>query len=251
MANSRPPGFLLAVAAGALLVPAGRAAAGEVRGVVAAVDPAKKELRVDGRGAARGTTLTFSLDDKTLVLFGPDRATPADLPVGRRVRVEFEEGPGGRRVARVVRAIGRRPVSRTAAAGPTPAPAAAGDVVTGVLQRVARTDREVVVIGPGAKGPETETTVAVTEGAKVFKDGKPASLEALKEGDPAAIRVERKGGRATALEVQAGPGAALSASPAPERRPVIPRLRQALHIADEVLRQLDPEDAGRDGPKKP
>jgi hypothetical protein len=241
---------LLAVAAGALLVPAGGAAAGEARGVVAAVDPAKKELRVDGRGADRGTTLTFTLDDKTLVLFGPDKAAPADLPVGRRVRVEFEEGPDGRRVARVVRARGRRPGPRPAATGPAPA-AAAGDVVTGVLQRVARTDREVVVIGPGAKGPETETTVAVPEGAKVFKDGKPASLEALKEGDPAAIRVERKGGRATALEVQAGPGAALSASPAPERRPVIPRLRQALHIADEVLRQLDPEDAGREGPKKP
>jgi hypothetical protein len=134
-----------------------------------------------------------------------------------------------------------------------PNAATAGDSVTGVLQRVARADREIVVVGPGSKGPETETTVAVPEAAKVAKEGKPSSLEELKEGDAVAVRVERRDGKLTAVEVQAGPGAALPAAttPAPERGRMIPRLRQALRLTDEVLRHLDSGDGGGRDPQKP
>jgi hypothetical protein len=250
MSSLRQTAVLLPGLAIALLVPVGRVAADEVRGVVSGVDLSKHELRVDGRGAARGETMTFTLDDKTLVLFGSQKGAAADLNSGRRVRVEYEVAGDGTHIARVVRAAGRPLAARAIPAGRTtpaeppvvsgPNAAAAGGAVTGVLQRVARADREIVVIGPGAKGPETETTVAVPEGAKVVKEGKPSSLENLKEGDAVAVRAERRDGKVTAVEVQAGPGAALSAAaPAPERSRMIPRIRQALHMADEVLRYLD------------
>jgi hypothetical protein len=250
MSRLRQTAVLLPGLAIALLVPAGRVVAEEVRGVVSGVDLSKHELRVDGRGPARGETVTFTLDDKTLVLFGSQKGSAMDLNPGRRIRVEYEVAGDGTHIARVVRAAGRPLAARATPAGRiTPAAppvatgpnaAATGDAVTGVLQRVARADREIVVIGPGAKGPETETTVAVPEGAKVVKEGKPSSLENLKEGDAVAVRVERRDGKLTAVEVQAGPGAALSAAtPAPDRSQMIPRIRQALHMADEVLRHLD------------
>jgi cold shock CspA family protein len=241
----------LAALAGLLIVAAVRA--GDMRGVVTAVDANKNELRVEGRGPARGATWTFTLDDKTLVLFGSEKAPASDLQPGRHVRVEFQEDRDGNRLARVVHASGRRPAPAAAAPAPaaaTPAAATpAADVVSGVLQRVSRADREIVVIGPGPKGPETETTVAVPESTKVIREGNSASLEALKEGDAVVVRVEQRDGRPAAMEVQAGPGATLSPAPRPnERSKAIPRLRQVLHIADEVLRRLDPESGE---PKKP
>jgi cold shock CspA family protein len=246
MTHDCRPRILLAALASLLIVSAARA--GEVRGVVTAVDANKNELRVEGRGPARGATRVFVLDDKTLVLFGSEKASAADLQPGRHVRVEFQEDRDGNRLARVVHASGRRPAPATAAPGPAPATPAA-DVVSGVLQRVSRADREIVVIGPGPKGPETETTLAVPESTKVVREGNSASLEALKEGDAVVVRVEKRDGKSTAVEVQAGPGATLSANSQPsERSKAIPRLRQVLHIADEVLRRLDPEGGE---PKKP
>ncbi len=225
-----------------------RARADEIRGVVAGVDPDKHELRVDGRGPARGTTLTFTLDDKTLVLFGVDKAALSDISAGRRVRVEYDEGPGGRRVARVVRVAGRPPAASGPASGPRP-PAAARDGINGVLLRVSRAEREVVVVGPGKDGPETETTVAVPLSAKVVKEGKPSSLEALKVGDAVAVRAERGDRGLVAVEIQTGAGAALSDAKPAERARTVQRLRLLLHAADEVLRRMDPDGDGR--PRKP
>jgi hypothetical protein len=226
-----------------------RVAAADVRGVIASLDSAKKELRLEGRGAERRSTLVFALDDKTLVLFGVEKGSVADLQAGRRVRIEFELNDDGQRVARVIRATGRPPAAPVAA--PAAPVMAAGDAVTGVLQRVARSDRELVVIGPGSKGPETESTIAVPETAKIVKEGKPASLESLKEGDTVAVRVESRGGRLKAVEVQGGAGATLSTPAGPERGKFVPRLRQALHVADEVLRRLDNSGGGEPAPKKP
>src|SRR5205807_1837487 len=133
-----------------------------------------------------------------------------------------------------------RPAARPAPAAPGAAPGAAGSAVTGVLQRVARTDREVVVIGPGDRGPETETTVAVPEGTPVTRGGKEVGLEGLKEGDPVTVRAERRAGRLTATALQVGPPApeaTVAQKPAmpAEREPVVPRVRRALKIADDVL----------------
>jgi Cu/Ag efflux protein CusF len=224
--------------AGLSIVWIGRSNADEMRGVIVSVDPAKKELIVKGRATTRGETLTLTLDDSTLVLFGSQKASATDLRSGRRVRVEYERTEDGSRVARVVRATGRPPASG-AQTTPTAPAAPSGDAVTGVVQRVARSDREIVVIGPGPKGPETETTIAVPEAAKVVRESKPSSLDGLKEGDNIAVRVERHDGRLTAVEVQAGPGATIATTPAPqERSRVIERMRQALHMADQVLRQF-------------
>ena len=66
--------------------------------------------------------------------------------------------------------------------------------MTGVLQRVALTDREIVVIGPGAKGePELESILTVPEDARITKDAKPAKLEDLKEGERVVVRTEKRG----------------------------------------------------------
>jgi hypothetical protein len=243
MSSFREHAWRLVVLGCALLAFTARASAEEARGVLVGVDTTKNELHLDSRGRMRGT-LTFALDDKTLVLFGSEKGTANDLKAGRRIRVEYQEDGNGQRIARVIHSPGRPAAAAPAKSAPVVASAGA-NAINGVLQRVARADREVVVIGPGAKGPETETTVAVPEAAKIVKEGKPSSLEALKEGDVVAIRVERRANnQVIALEVQAGPGAALSATPAAaERSRVVPRLRQALHLADELLRRMDPEDA--------
>jgi cold shock CspA family protein len=246
MTSCRLPALLIAGFASVLFTSTSRAAPNEIRGLLVGVDLAKNELRVE----RRGMTLTLTLDEKTLVLFGAEKGVPADLKTGRRVRVEFEEDRDGLRLARVVRSNGR-PSSAPAATAGTPPPTVEGDAITGVLQRVSRADREIVVIGPGTKGPETETTIAIPENAKVGKDGKSSSLEALKEGDAVAVRAERRDGRLTAVEVQAGKGAGLTATPASERPRMIPRLRQALHLADEVLRRVEPFEPGSQEPKKP
>jgi cold shock CspA family protein len=240
------------------VVPTGRLAADEMHGVISGIDLAKNELLVDGRGNARGTTMRFVLNGKTLVLFNSEKGSAKDLASGRRVRVEYEQVRDGERTARVIRALGRPAAAARAVETRPPAPGpfrgvAQGDAITGVLQRVARADRELVVIGPGAKGPDTETTVAVPEDVKIVKDGKPVGLEALKEGDAVSVRAEQKAGRLTAREVVVGQGAPLTSTtdPVTERGRMVPRIRQVLHIADEMLRRFDPDEPDRASPKKP
>jgi cold shock CspA family protein len=253
------PRFALATIAA--LTFSAAASADEARGVVTRVDPDKKEFRVEGRGPARGAPLTLKYDANTEILLGRDAGTADDLAAGRRVRVVYEDRDG-KPVARVVRVVGgriARAVGRAAdraapEEAPAPTPAADDTSVTGTLQRVARTDREVVVIGPGAKGAETETTVAVPEKAKIVKGGKPAGLEDLKEGDPVAVRVEKRDGKLQALEVQAGPGAAVGAATAKlaaKRERLIPKIRQALQTADGVLRMIEAVNGDEPPPPPP
>jgi hypothetical protein len=219
MKTTRP---LLAVLAGLLFsLPA---SAAEVTGVVARTDPEKKELLLEGRRAARGQALTFALDGETQILFGRQPGAPMDLAVGQRVRVVYETRDD-RQVARIIHVAGARP--RAAAA-----PADTGTII-GVLRRVALTDREVVIIGPGPKGPMTETTVAVPESARIMKEGKPVTLEALKEDDPVRVRAEMRDSRLTATAIEVGPGAAAESSD------VVPRLRLALKLADYFLKQME------------
>ena len=130
--------------------------------------------------------------------------------------------------------------------GPRPAaPAVAvtsagGDALKGVLRRVGYSDREVVVVGPGAKGPETETPVAVPEAARVVKDGKEAKLDDLKEGDAATVQVEKKDGRTSAPSIQVGPGEAPAAGKPPSK--VIPKVRMLLKVLDQVLQNMQDRD---------
>jgi Cu/Ag efflux protein CusF len=224
----------------AVLALASTAPAAEVRGIVAKVDPDKKVLVLEGRGIGlRGAVLVFELPAGTPVMFGDQAGTLSDLEVGRRVRVQYDVADG-RQVAQAIRVLGGpRPAAPTATV-PPPVPAA-GDGLTGVLRHVGYSDREVVVIGPGPKGADTETTVAVPETARITKNGKEATLDDLKEGDSAAVQVETKDGRPSALSIVVGPGAAPVQSDRPASK-VIPRLRLLLKVADQVLQGMENRD---------
>jgi len=213
------------------------AQAATVRGIVTRVDPDKKLIELEGRGrGARGATLTFALSADARVMFGDQAGTLSDLEVGRRVRVEYE-ADGDRQVAQVIHVLG----------GPRPAtpvvtvPPANGDAISGVLRHVGYSDREVIVVGPGAKGPDTETSVAVPESARIVRDGKDATLDDLKEGDAATVQVEKKDGRASALSIQVGPGAGPAATPKPASK-MIPKIRILLKVVDQVLQNMQDRD---------
>ncbi|HBI41626.1 MAG TPA: hypothetical protein DDY78_02055 [Planctomycetales bacterium] len=232
------PRFALALIAGLTLAAA--APAEVMRGVVTRVDLDKKELDLEGRvGGVRRVMTTFALSDKTSVLFGDHAGAPTDLMKGLRVRIEFEEPSF---VAQVIHVLnGRRPAAAVVPdVPPVPAVPMDGDALTGVLRRIGYSDREVVLVGPGPKGAETETTVAVPAAAKIVKDGKDATLDDLKEGDGAAVQVEAKDGRPSALSIQVGPGVA----PVPEKRgaKMLPKIRKALQMVDQLLKGMEDRD---------
>jgi hypothetical protein len=224
------PRIALGLLAGLAL--AATAAADNVRGVVDRVDPDKKEFVLDGRGhGLRGLPLLFTLGDDVRVLVGSEPGGLADLKPGVRVRVEFEDR-GGRSVVVEVRVLGAR------AAAPA-APAEAG-VVTGVLRRVSYSDREVVVVGPGPQGPETETTLTAPPDAVIRDGDKAIAFDDLKEGQSASVRVGQRDGKPVAAAIQVGPGV-----PAAAGRPrPLQRLRKLVHLADQILEQLDQADEG-------
>jgi len=235
--------FGLSLTTGLLLITA--AAADEARGVIVRIDPDKKELQLEGRGPRRGVVLDLQIDPKTRILIGGQPAALNDLAPGRRIRVVFEPRDG-KAVAQVIRAFGLglvqpRPSSQPPSAT-LPPPHKAGDGMSGTLQRVALTDREIVLIGPGPKGPRTETTIAVPEGTPITRDGKDIAFDALKEGEMATVKAEPRKDRLTAVSIQVGQAAAVAAPAArtmPPRRDLIPRLRQALKLADELLREME------------
>jgi len=232
--------FTFALIAGLTLTAA--APAETIRGVVSRVDLDKKELQLEGRGrGARGAGVLFALSDKTSVLFGDQVGALSDLETGRRVRIEYETTNAGA-VAQVIHVLnGARPAaSAIPDVPPVPAVPTDGDALTGVLRRVGYSDREVVLVSPGAKGADAETTVAVPKSARIVKDGKEATLDDLKEGDGAAIQVEQKDGRPSALSIQVGPGIAT----VPEKRgaKVIPRIRKALQMVDQLLKGVEDRD---------
>src|SRR6516164_6211162 len=148
MAASRP--FLILAA---LLLAAPAPAADNARGTIGRYDPEKKELQLNERPVLGRPPLTFSLPPDVPILKGRRAATLADLLPGQRVRVEYE-ARDGQLVAKAVHLLGAAPAER-------PQPEMKGDELRGALRRVALTDREIVIIGPGAKGADTETTVAV------------------------------------------------------------------------------------------
>jgi hypothetical protein len=209
----------------------------EVRGRIARVDLEKNELVIEPL-LRRNPSLTLTIEKDTQVLFGQQAGTPADLSEGRRARVEFESRDG-RPVALAIHVVGAAPARRAAALPP-------GDGLAGVLRRVARTDREIVVIGPGDKGPETETTVAVPEAAKILKDGKPAAFDDLKENEMVRVQVERREGKLIAVQVQVGQVAQVGVAVAPaQQQDAIPKIRRVLQMLDKVLEQMEKDRGPR------
>jgi Cu/Ag efflux protein CusF len=224
------------------------ASADEARGRIVQIDPDKKEIRLETRAPVRGV-LDLKIDAKTRILIGGQPAKLDDLAPGRRIRVVFQPHDG-KPVAQVIRSLGLNLLQPPAAAPPPGVAPKAGEGVTGTLQRVAVTDREIVVIGPGSDGPQTETTIAVPEQTAITREGKKITLDELKEGEAAMVKTEKREGKLTAVSIQVGQAAA-ARSVAPPRRNLIPRLRQALKIADELLREMEEQRTPPPPPERP
>jgi Cu/Ag efflux protein CusF len=236
--------FSLGLAMGLLLIAA--ASADEARGRIAQIDPDKKALRLEMRRPQRSSVLDLKIDAKTQIFIGGQPAKLNDLVPGRRIRVVFEMRDG-KPTAQVIRSFALN-LALPQPAAPQPAAPKQGEGVAGTLQRVASTDREIVVIGPGAKGADTETTIAVPEEAAITRDGKKITLDDLKEGETVTVKTESQKGKLTALSIQVGQAAPAKPN-APPRRNLIPRLRQALQRADDLLREM--EEQGKPAPERP
>jgi Cu/Ag efflux protein CusF len=234
----------------AVLVPLVMSAAtlaAEVRGVISKVDLDRHEVVLEGRGrGARGMTFTFTVDRDTKVLFGGQPAELADLSPGKAVRVSFDR-QGKEDVAVLIQAHGRPPARTPAAPAPAPAPTASGDAITGTLQRVAYTEREIVVIGPGPKGPETETTIAVPAKVQVTRGDKTIAFDDLKEGEQVAVTAEKRDGKLSAVAIHAGGGKA----PAPTNATKQERVQKVLQIVGQVLQVVQQMRANRRAPADP
>ena len=212
------------------------ASAAEVRGVIAKVDPDKSEIVLEGRGrGARGVTFTFTVDKDTRILFGQEPGKLTDLAPGKRIHVTFEVH-GDRANALLIEAHGS---PAAAAPAPAPAPAAPADAITGTLQRLALTEREIVVVGPGPKGPDTETTIAVPETVRVTRGDKAIPFEELKEGEQVAVTAEKRNGKLTATAIYAGGGKPPAPAAAPPTGAKGERLQKILSVVGEVLRGLE------------
>lgn len=226
--------FSLSLITGLLCVAA--ASADEARGIIVRIDPDKKEIRLETRRPLRGALLNLKVDAKTEILIGGQPATLNDLAPGRRIRVVFQPRDG-KPVAQVIRAFGLN-LAQPKPAAQAPVALKAGEGVAGKLLRVDSTEREMIVLGPGPKGAETENTIAVPEQTAISREGKKITLDDLKEGESVTVKTESRKGQLTAASIQVGQAAAERPA-APPRRNVIPRLRQALQMADELLREME------------
>jgi hypothetical protein len=216
----------------------GLASADEVRGVIVKVDAEKKEVLVEVRSPrARGLAMTFTVDGETRIQIGHRPAGLVDLQAGERMRLRYESRDG-RRIALSISAHGGKRMPEPPAR-PEPLARSDANTVTGILRRIALTDREIVVVGPGSKGEsDAETTISVPEKTAITRDGKAIKLEDLKEDEQVAVPVEKLGGKLVAKSIQVGGSAAAPPRPT-ARNDRIERLRMALRLADWILQQID------------
>jgi hypothetical protein len=221
-----PRGFVLTVLT--TLTLAVTASAAEVRGVISKVDLDKNEILLEGRGkGARGRTFTFAIDQDTKVLFGDQAGTVKDLAPGKHVHV-FYETRNDRTLALTIKGFALAAPATTAGAPPPADP----NAVTGTLQRVAFTEREIVVVGPGSQGAETETTLRVPADVKILRGDKALAFDDLKEGERVAVTAEKRDGKRTAVAIQVGDAA--PAKPQKESR-----LQRILEIAGQVMQMAE------------
>jgi hypothetical protein len=226
------------------------AAADEIRGILVRVDLERHEVQIEGRGIGkRGLAMTFNIGKDTQIFFGREMGEPSDLVPGKRVRVVVD---GPRAVS--VQVLGlRRPRAEVRPGGgePTPAPMPEANTVTGMLRRVSYAEREVVVIGPGAKGPETETIVSVPKDVRVIQNGKPIAFDDLKDGQAASIQTEKRDGKLLAKSIQVGTGVTAVAPAMPEPGTRLARLRRVLQMVDRILEMAEGMGEEPPRPKEP
>ncbi len=252
--------------------------ADEIRGTLMRVSPEKQEIAVDVRERGRrSTAVTLHLDADTQVMLGRKAGKISDLAVGKRVRVFFED-QNGQHMARSIIAppvinlnpallktlanigaanginlgnLGLGAMKNPPAPGAPPIPAAAnGNGIGGILRRVSRTDRELVILGDPSPGkPPSETTVFVPNEAQITRDQRTIGIDDLKEGEAVVVFAQSKNGRLEAQSVSIGqpPVAAAPGAPVPAPVPApamqgdnkIARIREALRLLDGILEQFD------------
>jgi hypothetical protein len=217
---------------GAFLVATSLQAA-EYRGIIRQVDPANKQITVEGRGKPyRKSTVTFAVEKETRILLAGQPASTTDLVVGKHVKIDFDT-KDGHPVARTIKIIGLPPLDLTPSAPSPPAPSSNDpNSVAGTLRRVSRTEPEIVVVDT-----QRETTIAVPESAKILRDQKPIRFAELHEGENVLVRTEKKDGQVLAKSIEAG--AVGTGQPSPDRDHRIERLRQLLRMIDGLLQMAD------------
>ncbi len=235
----------LSLAIGLFLITA--ASADEARGRIVQIDPDKKELRLETRRPQRGNVLDLKIDDKTQILIGGQSAKLGDLAAGRRIRVVYEMRDG-KATAQVIHSLGLN-LGQKEPAAPQPEAPKEGEGLAGTLQRVSSTDREIVLVRFDAKGAEKETTISVPEATAITRDGKKIGFGDLKEGEMVKVKTESHKGKLTAVSIQIGQAAPDKPAAAPQRRNLNPRLRQALQLAGQLLRQMG--EQGKPAPERP
>lgn len=218
-----------------LLMGTAWASAEQVRGVISKVDAEQKELVIEGRGiGVRGAVIRFSLGKDTQILFGRQAGAIGDLSVGKQVNVSFET-QDGKRVAVTINVSGSKP------AAPARPVADDANTVSGLLRRIARTDREIILATPGEQGKEGYVSLPVPEDAKITRDDKAIQFDDLKEEEPAVVRTETRNGKKVAVAVMTGKTsapAAMAQQPG-DQASRIARLRQLLQLADMILERAE------------
>jgi hypothetical protein len=201
--------------------------ADEMRGIIQKVDQEKGELIVETVGLGRrGLPMTFRLTNETRASVNGQTAALADVPTGVRARVDYEVRDG----TRLARGIAVRALLRK------PQPAPADDTrVTGAIQRISFTEREIVVSTPGARGQgQAEATFVIPEYVSITKDKKAVKLDDIREGEQVTVFTQMRDGKKEVASMVIGdPGPA-----ALTNAPRIEQLRKVLRIADLVLEQV-------------
>ncbi len=206
--------------------------AAEIRGVITKVDSENKELLIEGLGkGAKGMTFTFVLTDNTRVLFGANGGSLADLVVGRRTRVIFDDRDG-KQTALVIRPLYLQPKAKDAV------PMAPANGSGGMLRLINSNDREIVVVGANPKGGESETTLHIPKDLKVQRGEKATGFDELKEGELLSFEADKKDGKFMAKSLRAGPPDP-NANSAPAMLPDDKKGEKAMKVLEIVFQILD------------
>jgi hypothetical protein len=195
--------------------------AAEINGVIAKFDPDKKELLVEGRGKARGLTFRFALTGDTRILFGSKPGAVADLLADKRVRVAYDE-QAGNQIAVVIHCQYAQPRARIEQK--------TGEGLAGNVKLINRTEREIVIVGPG----NGETTLSLPENVKIDRDGKQITIDELKEGEGAQAEADQQDGKWVARALHIG----ATSAPAPAKDDKAARREKVMKILQAVFQEL-------------
>jgi hypothetical protein len=211
------------------LMSASFAQADQLRGVITSVDAAKNELVIEGRGLGkRGKLFTFTLGKDVRILFGDEKGALGDLGKDQTIRITYDTKDGAL-IATTIHVNGKRPIA---------VETVKGSELSGLLRRVAYTDREIILALPGDSGKETYTTLPVPEDAKIQRDGKAIAFDDLKEEERCAVMIEVRDGKKLAVSVRIGAGGAPPPAK-PEEPSKIAKVRLILKLADAVLEMVE------------